>query len=297
MPRMGRIKNEDFKLHVMVRSIKELDLFKENEDKVKYLSILRKFQLKHGFKVYAYCLMSNHGHLIIDCAGADISKSMHAINLSYARYYNHKYNRYGHLFQDRFKSKVINTHRYLINLSAYIHNNPKDIPQYKDNIELYPFSSFKEYLNKTDTFGILSKSLLSQIVGFDCKEKEAAYITLVRESNDAETLDETEFTNDQTEYINHKDIITKYKSPQEVINHVARTLTQNPLDIYVKYRRSCAKIRALSCVFMVTFCNMNQKEICETIGNISPSGISYLTSKGLGILLENRKLIDNFIAP
>ena len=297
MPRMARVKNEDFKLHVMVRSIKEVDLFKEDEDKIKYLSIVKKAQLKHGFKVYAYCLMGNHGHLIIDCAGADISKAMHGINLSYARYFNQKYDRYGHLFQDRFKSKVINTHRYLINLSAYIHNNPKDIPEYKDNIKQYPFSSFKEYLNNTDTFGILSKSLLSKIIGFNSKEKEEAYITLVKESNHAETTDEVEFTHDKTEYVNHKEVITKYKSPQQVINHVARILNQDPRDIYVKYRRSCAKIRALSCVFMVTFCNMSQQDICETIGNISPSGISYLTSKGLDILFQNRKLLDNFITP
>lgn len=297
MPRIARGNNENFKLHIMVRSIKEIDLFKESSDKVKYLSILRKVQLKHGFKVYAYCLMNNHGHLIIDCAGADISKVMHAINLSYARYFNRKYDRYGHLFQDRFKSKVINTRNYLINLSAYIHNNPKDIAKYKDSVEAYPFSSFKEYLNDTDTFGILSKSLLSNIIGFDAKHKEEAYLTLVKESSDIDMIDEVEFSNEKTEYINHKEVISKHKSSVDVINHVAKVLKQDPQDIYIKYRRSSAKIRALSCVFMVTFCNMSQQEICETLGNISPSGISYLTSKGLGILLKNRKLLENFMAP
>ena len=297
MPRVARGNTEKSKLHIMVRSIKELDLFKEHADKVRYLSILQKVQLKHPFKVHAYCLMGNHGHLIVDCAGADISKAMHAINLSYARYFNRKYDRYGHVFQDRFKSKIINTHGYLINLSAYIHNNPKDIPKYEDNVEKYPFSSLKEYLNDTDTFGILSKSLLSNIIEFDSDEKEAAYLTLVKESKDTETIDEIEFAKDITKYVNHKEIITKHKSPQDVINHVAKVLEQNPLDIYVKYRRSCARIRALSCVFMATFCNMNQQEICETLGNISPSGISYLTSKGLCMLLEDRKLLANFIAP
>ena len=297
MPRMARGNNENFKLHIMIRSIKELDLFKDNEDKVKYLSIIRKAQLKHGFKVYAYCLMNNHGHLIVDCAGADISKAMHGINLSYARYFNRKYDRYGHVFQDRFKSKVVDTHQYLVNLSAYIHNNPKDIAAYKDNVAAYPFSSFKEYLNKTDTFGILSKSFLSKIIGLGSKDKKEAYLTLVRQSTDPETIDAVEFTNDKTEYVNHKAIITKHQSPQEVINHVAKVLNQDPQDIYVKYRRSSGKIRALSCVFMVTFCNMSQQEICETLGNISPAGVSYLTSKGQDLLLEDSTLLTNFIAP
>ena len=295
MPRTARVKHENFKLHVMVRSIMEVDLFAEDADKVKYLSIIQRIQIKYGFKVYAYCLMSNHAHLIIDCAGADISKVMHAINLSYARYFNRKYDRYGHLFQDRFKSKVINNERYMINLSAYIHNNPKDIPGYEDNVELYPFSSLKEYLNKTDTFGILSKSYLSKIIGLSSKYKESAYLALVKESIDSEISDDVEFVDGKTRYVNHKTIITENKNPQQVINHVAAVLNQNPHNIYGKYRRNCSKIRALSCVLMATFCNMSQQDICETIGNISPSGISYLTSKGLDILLDDNQLLNSLI--
>ena len=107
MPRMARVKIVDGKYHVMVRSLKELDLFKEDDDKIKYLSLLKKYQLKFGFQIYAYCLMNNHGHLIIDTCGADISKIMHGINFSYACYFNRKYTRYGPVFQDRFKSKIL----------------------------------------------------------------------------------------------------------------------------------------------------------------------------------------------
>src|SRR5665647_1786261 len=103
MPRTAREKSPDAMYHVMSRSISELDLFRNAEDKKKYIRIVKRYKEKYKIRIYAYCLMDNHSHLMIDANGADISKVMQGINLSYARYYNKKYCRHGHLFQDRFK--------------------------------------------------------------------------------------------------------------------------------------------------------------------------------------------------
>lgn len=65
------------------------------------------YQENYGFKVYGFCLMDNHAHFIIDVNGADISNIMHSINFKYAQVYNRKHKRHGHLFQDRFKSKIV----------------------------------------------------------------------------------------------------------------------------------------------------------------------------------------------
>jgi REP element-mobilizing transposase RayT len=104
----------------MVRSISDVPLFRDDNDKDKYLLFIQKYQKKLGFKVYAYCLMTTHGHLIIDANGADISKVMHGINQCYAQYFNFRHKRHGHVFQDRFKSKVVDSEEYLFTLSAYI---------------------------------------------------------------------------------------------------------------------------------------------------------------------------------
>ncbi|WP_123054375.1 transposase [Clostridium sp. JN-1] len=90
--------------------------------------------------------MDNHLHLIIDANGADISKIMHDINFSYAQYFNGMHKRHGHLFQDRFRSKIVKIERYLFALSAYIHNNPTDIGRYENSPEKYYFSSLPVYL-------------------------------------------------------------------------------------------------------------------------------------------------------
>ncbi|MBU5270437.1 transposase, partial [Clostridium cochlearium] len=88
LPRVRRQKSEDAIYHVMVRSITEVPLFKKHEDKIRYLNKMREYQKQYGFKVYAYCLMTNHGHFIIDSNGADISKIMQGQNLSYAINFN-----------------------------------------------------------------------------------------------------------------------------------------------------------------------------------------------------------------
>lgn len=73
MPRGPRIKSPDSIYHIMIRSIEEVKLFKKESDKEFYFYLIRKYQKKYNFKVYAYCLMDNHGHLIIDANGGDIS--------------------------------------------------------------------------------------------------------------------------------------------------------------------------------------------------------------------------------
>lgn len=295
MPRTARIKNDEAIYHIMVRSISEIDLFRDNEDKVKYLSIIRRCQLKYKFAVYAYCLMDNHGHLIVDSLGGDISRIMHYTNFCYAQYYNRKYKRHGHVFQDRFKSKIVDSEKYIITLSAYIHNNPKDIVGYKDRVHLYPFSSLKEYINETNTFGILSRAFLTSLLGLKYKENRRSYISLVRKSVDAELKVDIEFDYTETEYQSHRNIIIRNSNHNDVITYVAEKLSQDSNNIYIKYRRGCCRIRAVSCLLMSVFCNMNQKEICQVIGNITQSGISYLTARGLEIISKDNSLIKDFI--
>lgn len=296
MPRMARVKSADSIYHIMVRSIKEIDLFQDNDDKIKYLALVKKYQFKYGFAVYAYCLMNNHGHLIIDCLGADISRIMQVINFCYAQYYNRKYNRYGPVFQDRFKSKVIDSKRYMITLSAYIHNNPKDIPGYENSVEDYPFSSLKEYINKTNTFGVLNPSFLVSLIGLYRKKSRKAYLSLVRISNNKNMEMEIEFVDTKTDYQSNRKIIIREVKVEDIIKYVSDYLGESPDNIYMKRRRSCTKMRSLVCFLMSSFCNMTQKEICETIGNITQSGVSNLTAKGLKIVTEERRIIQDLIA-
>jgi REP element-mobilizing transposase RayT len=148
MARVERLKDSDAIYHIMCKSISEVDLYRDFDDKERYLLLVKKYKKLYNVKIYGYCLMDNHVHLLVDANGADISKVMHGINFSYAMYYNKKYQREGSLFKDRFKSKIVDSDRYLKTVSLYIHNNPTDIGEFKDCPEKYAFSSLGIYIGK-----------------------------------------------------------------------------------------------------------------------------------------------------
>lgn len=296
MPREARIISKTGKYHIVVKSIKEFDLFRDNNDKTKYLEIINKYKIKYGFTLYAYCLMDNHGHYIIDCLGSDISTVVGCINLCYGYYYNKKYDRYGPVFKGRFHSTPIENDRYMITVSAYIHNNPKDIPGYEKSVHIYPFSSLKEYIKETNEFGVLTRSFLVDLIGFKHKQNKKAYLKLIRNCIDLETEIDIEFSKVKNEYRSEKIFVTRTYTPSEVIDYVAQKLKQHPNDIYVKYKRGCTKIRAVTCLLMSNFCNVGHRQMCEIIGNMTQSGIAYLTAKGLDIVMKEREYIEDFIA-
>lgn len=95
-------------------------------------------------KIFCYCLMPNHFHLLVQqLEDNGITKFLHRLLDSYTRYFNIKYDRVGSLFQGTFQAKLIENDSYLLQLSKYIHRNPKDI----SNIQEYSYSSYPFYLS------------------------------------------------------------------------------------------------------------------------------------------------------
>ncbi|MDF0728663.1 transposase [Cytobacillus sp. S13-E01] len=86
--------------------------------------MLQKYKMKYELTVYAWCLMSNHVHLLIKEGNDDISVTMKRLAVSYVKHYNWKYRTTGHLFQDRFKSERVENKKYLLIVVRYIHQNP-----------------------------------------------------------------------------------------------------------------------------------------------------------------------------
>ncbi|MFZ5945649.1 MAG: transposase [Bacillota bacterium] len=131
--------------HIMMRGNEKKDIFLDDEDRKKILWIISDKKKEEGFQLYAYCLMDNHVHLLLKTE--NISKVMKRINTSYVYYFNKKYNRVGHLFQDRYKSETIDDERHLLAVIRYIHNNPYEAG-IVGNILEYPWSSYADYFGK-----------------------------------------------------------------------------------------------------------------------------------------------------
>ncbi|MBM3246518.1 MAG: hypothetical protein FJZ13_04240 [Candidatus Omnitrophica bacterium] len=140
MPTTRRLIMEHVCYHLIVRGNQKQTVFRGEDDYLTYIALLKRFKRKYQFRVYAYCLMPNHVHLLGETEmPALLSKFMHGLNRNYTSYFNNKYEKVGHLWQGRFKSKIITRDKYLLDCINYIELNPvrsglADMPlQYKWN--------------------------------------------------------------------------------------------------------------------------------------------------------------------
>lgn len=131
--------------HVYSRGNEKRDVFLSDKDYSRFMSRLNEYSKVDKVEIICFCLMPNHYHLILkQLKGGSITNFTHRLQVSYAMYFNIKNDRVGHLFQGPFKAKLIEGDEYLLQVSRYIHLNPKEIG--KDPIK-YKWSSLKNYLN------------------------------------------------------------------------------------------------------------------------------------------------------
>lgn len=299
MPRHKRIKQFDFIYHVMVRSISEIPLFKDDDDKDKYLLYVQKYQKQFGFKVYGYCLMTTHGHFIIDANGSDISKLMQGINLSYATYYNYRHKRHGHLFQDRFKSEVVANEKYLFNLSAYIHNNPTDIAGYETCPEKFKYSTLGMYLGlENNLFGIADEEFIMGFFSNNVKRAREKYFSFVMACNDESMIEHYEFKDEKSEYRSERTVLERDFKAQEVMEFIVAYTNVEKKMLKWKYKRGAMECRAL-CIFLIRYyCDYSYKQICGLVGRLTLTRVSKLSNLGLKLIEEDNRyknIMQDFI--
>jgi len=142
MPRLARVTIEKSCYHIITRGNQKQTVFKEPTDYQKYLLLITRYKKKYKFKLFCFCLMPNHVHLIMEVDNPEhLNKIMRGLNLSYTLYFNLKYKKVGHLWQDRFKSKIIEKDAYLIECIRYIESNPVRA-SLVSSIHQYPWSSY-----------------------------------------------------------------------------------------------------------------------------------------------------------
>ena len=135
------------------------------------LEILKYYKGMQKFELYAYCLMSNHIHMLMEELDDSISEAVKRIATSYVLWYNKKYDRTGHLFQGRFNSEVVENDIYFLTVIRYIHQNPLKAG-IVNNILQYKWTSYNDYIsgpNLIDTsmaLGILSPKWVDAVDTF-----------------------------------------------------------------------------------------------------------------------------------
>ena len=145
MPRRAREKSVTGIYHVMLRGINQQQIFADDEDYTNMQKIIREYKEATGVGIYAYCLMGNHIHLLIKENETEISQFIKRVGTKFVYWYNIKYKRVGHLFQDRFRSEAVENNQQFITVIRYIHQNPLKAGLVR-RISEYRFSSYQEYI-------------------------------------------------------------------------------------------------------------------------------------------------------
>ena len=144
MPRIKRIKSLTNTYHVMIRGVNKRKIFEDKQDREKFLQLLKYYQKKYEIEIYGYCLMDNHVHLLLK-DNDNLNRFMQCIQAVYALYFNKKYKRIGHLFQDRYKSIPVENQKYMLECLRYIHQNP--VKANITSVDNFNWSSYNEYIN------------------------------------------------------------------------------------------------------------------------------------------------------
>lgn len=302
MPRVARKKSSESIYHIMSRSISEVNLFGSDDDKLYYMSLLKRYCEKYHASIYAYIIMDNHVHLFLNPRGVDISTFMHCLNSAYAAYFNRQYNRHGHLFQGRFASRIVTDDVYSLTLSAYIHNNAKDIPGYNGREEEYAYSSYGIYTGfRKDTDGLVETSFILNQMSGDRARARDKYKTFVETMRDTGIMKEvdTEIVRAymQNEYRSEKRYITREKTPDAVMKKLCWLLGEARVqDLRAKYQRDKSSLRAFAVYVMRVLCGCTYRKICEVIGNLSLSGVVRLAGDGYRLYKEEERYREVFWA-
>lgn len=161
MPRSARKQCESKIFHIMLRGIDRQIIFQDDEDCEKYLQCLGECKKVSGFTLYAYCLMGNHVHLLLQEGKEPLSQIFKRIGVRYVYWYNWKYRRTGHLFQDRFKSEPIEDDACFLAVLRYIYRNPVKAglcgkPEEYPWSSYYPNSPYKSLIDTEKLFGLIS---------------------------------------------------------------------------------------------------------------------------------------------
>ena len=164
MARPLRIEYPGAVYHVMCRGNNRQVIFRDDQDRKRYLEKLSLYCQEKNVKLLAYCLLVNHVHLLVETPDGNLSKMMQPFQTSYTVYVNKRHGRTGHIFEQRYKAMVVDKDNYLLQVSRYIHLNPVSAKVVKRPQD-FRWSSYGAYLKGKGMTGIRTEIVLGYFSG------------------------------------------------------------------------------------------------------------------------------------
>jgi putative transposase len=183
-----RLEFEGAAYHVTSRGNAREAIYFDDRDRRRFLEILKETAERHGWICHAYCLMTNHYHLLIETPGANLSRGMQLLNGVYTQWFNHRHQRVGHLLQGRFKAILVERDSHLLELARYVVLNPVRAGMVRRASD-WRWSSYRATAGQEEApTGLAVDWLLSQFGG-DRERAIGAYRRFVRQGREARVWD------------------------------------------------------------------------------------------------------------
>ncbi|MGH7826698.1 MAG: transposase [Candidatus Binatia bacterium] len=278
MARKPRVEFEGAFYHVIVRGNQRQKIFRDDRDRLYYLKRVEHYRQRYGFIVYAYVLMSNHVHFLVETGKTPLSKILQGIQFTYTQYYNRRYGTVGHLFQGRYKAILCDRDAYLLELVRYIHLNPVRLKDPED-VARYRWSSHHVYLGRGGPVAVDTALVLEQL-GKTPTQAASAYRRFIADG-DKLGHDERYYQAVDQRFLGDEDFVHKIleRAPQAEIRPGGRNLRFEKLlpalaqvhgcgviDLTAAGRqRAWAKPRAQLAYLARNWCGMRATEIARQI--------------------------------
>lgn len=318
MPRPPRKAFEAAKYHITVRGNARQRIFRRDEDRCRFLEQLRSGIEKDGVILYAYVLMSNHYHLLIETRRANISAFMQRLNTAYAMYFRYKHKRPGHLLQGRYGAKLVAGDEYVLRLTRYMHLNPVKIKEMEDVPEAekikylrsYPWSSYRGYIDGQKMEPDLDYRCRKLIGGRSLKEERRRYRKYVESfisDDDTELmgiLGASEYAIGDDEYVASIENLLRSEKKSGRMAHDVKWPKERKIslesvskvvaaefgcgaDALRKHGRTAGAAKSVAIEIACRMTGQSQRKVAAYFGGISGAGVSYQRRR-----LKERRMRD-----
>ncbi len=178
MSRPLRIEFSGAWYHVMNRGRRRENIFLDSKDYQTFIELLQETDERWNIKIAAYCLMSNHYHLLVHTPAGNLSRCMRHINGVYTQRFNRCHDHDGQLFRGRYKAVLIDADNHLLEVLRYIHRNPLRAGLSKD-LQDYSYSSHHGYISTAKKWDWLKKDMLLSMLSNNKTDQKTAYLDFI----------------------------------------------------------------------------------------------------------------------
>lgn len=312
MARALRIQYPGAYYHITCRGNQRRNILIDDDDRHHFIKMLVESLDIYGVALYAYVMMPNHFHLVVQTMRANLSEFMRRFNICYTGWFNYHHRSYGHLFQGRYKAFLIDADQYLLEVSRYVHLNPARSRKTRPSVyhakwaflNKYRWSSMPGYINARRRNDYVDYSMILEMIGGRSAYKnflldglktklrnpfDDVQYQIVLGNNDFVARVKSEYMEEGSprEQPQYRGITNKVLPTDAIIETVIREMKISRDEIIGKHGRGV--IRGMVGDFLYKYSNMKHHEIGKLL-NIDYSSVCQLRRRLNHKMINDEKL-------